>query len=110
MVSSQVMNDTVYTEGVKATVRQSNFKFFAIAILAIVSFVFSACSSGTTAPATAGGEVRADDAAATVNGKTIKMEEVERIIKQQGQGQETNLSQLELAQVRLQALEGLIQQ
>lgn len=50
------------------------------------------------------------DSAATVNGKAIKNEEVEKIIKQQFQGQESKLSPLELAQARLQALEGIIQQ
>jgi peptidyl-prolyl cis-trans isomerase SurA len=102
------MNNIVYFEGVKATVRQSNFKLLTIAILAIVSFVFSACTSGPSAPT--GTTVNPDDAAATVNGKAIKMEEVERVIKQQGQGQEANLSPLELAQARLQILDGLIQQ
>jgi parvulin-like peptidyl-prolyl isomerase len=102
------MNKIVSFEGVKATVRQSNFKFFAIAFLAIVSFVFSACTSQPGKPGPEG--PKADDAAATVNGKTIKMEEVERVIKQQGQGQEANLSQLEIAQARLQVLDSLIQQ
>lgn len=90
--------------------RQSNLKFLAIALLAVVSFVFSACNS-TSAPTNPGGtNVKPEDAAATVNGKIIKMEEVERVIKQQGQGQEAKLSPLELAQARLQVLEGLIQQ
>lgn len=87
--------------------RQSNFKFLAIAFLAIVSFVFSACNSAQTTGKP--DEVKSEDAAATVNGKTIKMEEVERVIKQQGQGQEAQLSPLELAQARLQILDGLIQ-
>lgn len=90
--------------------RQSNFKFLAIAFLAIVSLVFSACNSAGTTSTNPGGEVKPEDAAATVNGKSIKMEEVERIIKQQGQGQESRLSPLELAQARLQVLDGLIQQ
>ncbi|MGI8494723.1 MAG: SurA N-terminal domain-containing protein [Pyrinomonadaceae bacterium] len=89
--------------------RQSNLKFSAIAFLAVVSFVFSACSSAAI-PTTPGGGVKAEDAAASVNDKTIKMEDVERLIKQQGQGQEAKLSPLELAQARLQVLEGLIQQ
>ncbi len=50
------------------------------------------------------------ETAATVNGKPIKMEEVERAIKVQAQGQEAKLSPLELAQARLQVLEGLIQE
>jgi parvulin-like peptidyl-prolyl isomerase len=38
------------------------------------------------------------------------MEDVERAVKQQAQGQESRLSPLELASARLQVLEGLIQQ
>lgn len=48
--------------------------------------------------------------AATVNGKAITMEEVERAVKQQAQGQEGRLSQLELAGARLQVLQSLIEQ
>lgn len=48
--------------------------------------------------------------AATVNGKAITMEQVEKLLKQQGQGQEAKLSPLELAQARLQILDSLIQQ
>ena len=98
------MNDIVSFEGVKATVRQSNFKFSAIAtMIVIASFVFSACQSGQTT-----GGTGSQDSAATVNGKAIKMEDVERVIKQQAQGQEATLSQLDLARVRLQVLDGLI--
>jgi parvulin-like peptidyl-prolyl isomerase len=50
------------------------------------------------------------EVAATVNGKAITMEEVERAVKQQAQGQESKLSPLELAAARLQVLESLIQQ
>lgn len=103
------MNDIVYFEGVKATVRQSNFKFLAIAILAFAILALTGCNGATTTTGNTA-TVNPDDAAATVNGKTIKMEEVERVIKQQGQGQEATLSPLELATARLQVLEGLIQQ
>jgi len=57
-----------------------------------------------------GGNPRGDEAAATVNGKIIKFEEVERAIKQQTKGQESKLSPLELAQARLQVLSQLIQE
>lgn len=93
----------VYFEGVIFKVRQANFKVLATAFIALASFVFSACSAPAPAGATTGN-------AATVNGKAISMEDVERIIKQQGQGQEAKLSPLELAQARLQALDSLIQQ
>ena len=51
-----------------------------------------------------------NETAAKVNGKAITMEEVDRAVKQQAQGQESKLSPLELAGARLQVLETLIQQ
>lgn len=75
------------------------------AALAVSAVVFSGCGgSGTKS-----GGVDPNEAAATVNGKTIKLEAVERVLKQQAQGQESRLSPLELAQLRLQILETLIQ-
>ena len=47
--------------------------------------------------------------AATVNGKNIMLAEVEKLITQQTQGQQTQLSPLQLAQARLQVLDSLIQ-
>lgn len=87
--------------------RQVNSKFLTIAFIAIVSFIFSACNSATTPNVTPQG---APDVAARVNGKDIKTEEVEKLIKQQAQGQESKLAPLELTQARLQVLENLIQQ
>lgn len=95
----------VYFEGVKATVQQFKFKFLAIAILAVISISFTACGPSDT-PVKPDGPV---GNAATVNGKAITMEEVERVVKQQAQGQESKLSPLELAQARLQVLQSLIQ-
>jgi parvulin-like peptidyl-prolyl isomerase len=97
------MIDIVNFKGVKATVRNTNFRFLTIAVLAFVILALTGCpgTSGT------GG---ANEVAATVNGKAITMEEVERAVKQQAQGQESKLSPLELAAARLQVLEGLIQQ
>ena len=89
----------------------SNFKIFSIAVLAIFAFALNACTNNT--PSNSVGTttgVDPNETAATVNGKVIKLQEVERVIKQQGQGQEGKLSPLELAQARLQVLEGLIQQ
>ena len=93
-------------EGVKATVRKTNIKFSTFAILAISILILTGCPKG---PDTGSGP-SPDEAAATVNGKAIKFEEVEREIKQQAKGQESKFSQLELTQVRLQVLEKLIQQ
>jgi hypothetical protein len=96
-------------EGVKAIVRKANFTILGVAFLAISTFILSGCPSATQQPGPDGKVVDPNEAAATVNGKAIKLEEVERIIKQQGQGQEARLSPLELAQTRLQVLQGLIQ-
>jgi parvulin-like peptidyl-prolyl isomerase len=71
------------------------------AILIILAILLAtSCNSEKTSS----GEI-----AATVNGKAIKMEEVERLIRSQLRGEEKKLSQLEIAQARLQALDLLIQ-
>lgn len=101
------MIDTVNFRGVKATVRNTNFRFLTIAVLAFVILALAGCPTNN---AGGGGDPRNNETAATVNGKAITMEDVERAVKQQAQGQESKLSQLELAQARLQVLEGLIQQ
>ncbi|MDQ4123695.1 MAG: SurA N-terminal domain-containing protein [Acidobacteriota bacterium] len=85
---------------------QKSYLVLSTILLAFAAVFSTACDStvsgiGGSAPA---------DSAATVNGKAIKNEEVEKIIKQQFQGQESKLSPLELAQARLQALDGIIQQ
>ncbi len=86
-----------------------NFKIFTIVFLAIAAFVLNACTGGgSNSSITSNADP--NETAATVNGKAIKREAIERVIKQQGQGQESKLSPLELTQARLQVLEGLIQQ
>lgn len=97
------MIDMVNFQGAKATVRQFSFRFSAIAVLAVATVVFTACGGNVGGP-TPG------ETAANVNGKPIKMEQVERVIKAQMQGQDNRLSPLELAQARLQVLDQLIQQ
>ena len=74
-------------------------------LLAVVSFAAACGGPGTTGP----GGVDMNESAATVNGKAIKFEEVERAVKQQAQGQESKLSALELASARLQVLQTLIE-
>lgn len=103
------MIETVYFEGVKARVRNTNFTKFGVAFLALAAVILSGCGAGPGNSNTATGGGDPNETAATVNGKAIKLEEVERVIKQQGQGQEAKLSPLELAQARLQVLERLIQ-
>lgn len=101
------MIDMVNFEGAKAKVRQFSFRFSAIAVLAVATLVWTGCGGGTTATPD---DNNPQGTAATVNGKEIKMEQVERVIKSQMQGQEGRLSPLELAQARLQVLDQLIQQ
>jgi parvulin-like peptidyl-prolyl isomerase len=104
---SQVMIRKDNFQGVKAIVQKPNFKIFSIAFLAISAFVLTGCEGGAGGAGVTPGD---NETAATVNGRAIKLQEVERVIKQQGQGQEGRLSPLELAQARLQVLESLIQQ
>lgn len=86
----------------------------AISFLLSITATFALAASffGCGGPSTGGpdGPVDSNETAATVNGKTIKMEEVERAVKQQAQGQENRLSPLELAAARLQVLQTIIEQ
>jgi peptidyl-prolyl cis-trans isomerase SurA len=68
----------------------------------LLAFVLSGCGSG------ASGE-NDSTVAATVNGHSILLKEVERGVNQQAGGKQAQLSQLELAQARLQVLSNLIQ-
>ena len=79
-------------------------------LLSIAAVIVGACSGNPSANTTSGGNVDPNATAATVNGKVIKMEEVERAFKQQAQGQEARLSDLERAAARLQVLQTLIEQ
>ncbi len=88
--------------------RRSTKSILFSAVFAATSVFIAAC--GGQGGGTEGGNVDPNETAATVNGKPIKMEEVERAIKQQAQGQESNLSPLELAAGRLQVLQSLIEQ
>ena len=98
-------------EGVKAKVQMLRTKILPVTFLAAVAVMIGACGGGTTSSnSTATGNVDPNETAATVNGKVIKMEDVERAVKQQAQGQESKLSPLELAGARLQVLQSLIEQ
>jgi parvulin-like peptidyl-prolyl isomerase len=79
-------------------------------ILASLGLAFAACgSTGSGSGTGASGSGGATDVAATVNGKNVLLSEVDRLISQQFQGQQSKLSPLELAQARLQVLDTLIQ-
>lgn len=75
----------------------------AATILALISLFFGACSTGGSS------DSKDNLVAATVNGKNIMLAEVERGVSQQSAGNQSKLSQLELAQARLQVLGNLIQ-
>jgi parvulin-like peptidyl-prolyl isomerase len=99
------MNSNVSLRGVDSKVQISK-KVSLFLLLAMVGVFSAAC--GEAGPV--GGPVDPNATAATVNGKAITMEEVERAVKQQSQGQEGRLSQLELAGARLQVLQSLVEQ
>ena len=71
-------------------------------LLAVIALFVAACGSGGNS------ESKDSTVAATVNGKNIMSAEVERGVSQQAGGQQSKLSQLELAQARLQVLGNLI--
>lgn len=74
-----------------------------ILIAAAAALTLAACNRGKGAE---GG----NDVAATVNGKNITLSEVDRVIAQQTNGQQAQLSPLELGAARLQVLDDLIKQ
>lgn len=83
-----------------------SFSLPAFAVFA--SLVFAACN-----PSGGGGTAETNNAemavAATVNGKNIMLKDVDSQLSQRAQGQQAQLSQLQLAAARLQVLQGLIQ-
>ena len=72
-------------------------------ILALISLFLGACSTGGSS------ESKDNLVAASVNGKNLMLADVERGVSQQSGGDQSKLSQLELAQARLQVLGSLIQ-
>ncbi len=80
----------------------------AVATLVVFTAIFSACGGPSSNTGPSG--VDPNETAAKVNGKIITMEEVDRAVKLQAQGQEAKMSPLELASARLQVLDTLIQQ
>lgn len=74
---------------------------FLLSLIVSVIAVFSAACSSSSTPAES-------TVAATVNGRKIMSEEVERIIHKQAEGKEAQMSAHDLAQARLQVLDDLI--
>ena len=77
-------------------------KVFAVTCLVIAGLVLAGCSSG-------GSQANENMVAATVNGRNIMLQEVERAVNRQAGGNPSALSQLQLAQARLTVLSNLIQ-
>jgi peptidyl-prolyl cis-trans isomerase SurA len=75
----------------------------AAALLALTALFLGACASG------GGTDAKDGTVAATVNGKKIMSAEVEQGVARQAGGRQSTLSQLEMAQARLQVLGQLIQ-
>ncbi len=96
-------------KGAKAIVQNYKRGISFFTAMAFAAALFSACSGGAS-NGTANGGVDPNETAAKVNGKVIKMEEVDRGVKQQTQGQDSKLSPLELAGARLQVLQSLVEQ
>src|SRR5262245_61565443 len=75
-------------------------------IVLSLSFLGSSCGEGNSSAGAGGG----NEVAATVNGVKILVKDVDRVIAQQLGGQEGQLSQIETAATRIQALDSLITQ
>ena len=97
-------------EGVIAKVQMFKVRVLTATLLAAAAVVIGACGGAASSNSTISGGVDPNATAATVNGKVIKMEDVERAVKQQAKGEESRLSDLELAGARLQVLQSLIEQ
>jgi parvulin-like peptidyl-prolyl isomerase len=75
-------------------------------ILLSLSFLAASCGEADGSAGAGGG----DEVAATVNGEKILIKDVDRVLAQQFGGQEGQLSQLQQAMARIQALDNLITQ
>ncbi len=94
-------------KGAKAIVHIFKPGIFKVLTVSVFAAALAACGGGTS---NSSGSVDANETAAKVNGKVITMEEVDRAVKQQAQGQESRLSPLELAGARLQVLQSMVEQ
>jgi peptidyl-prolyl cis-trans isomerase SurA len=90
----------------KAKVHRVIKRTFIIISIALVASLFAACKN-TGSGATGGGAE--SGVAATVNGQNIMLSEVDKLLSQQAQGQQSQLTPMQLAQARMQVLTGLVQ-
>jgi peptidyl-prolyl cis-trans isomerase SurA len=72
-------------------------------LVVVAAVLFTACNKS-------GGAAGTGEVAATVNGKSITMAEVDTLLSQQARGQQSQMSPLELAAARMQILDGLVKQ
>lgn len=103
------MIESVKLRGERSKVRFSLYRIFTAAVFAAIASFIAACG-GPTGGTSGGSSTSGNETAATVNGKVITMEEVDRAVKQQAQGQDSKMSPLELAAARLQVLQTLVEQ
>ena len=94
-------------KGAESKVHNFRLRFLSVGAFALIALVLTSCSGSGTGAGTGGAD--ANEVAARVNGKDIRMEEVEKGVKAQAQGQEAYFSPLELASARLTVLQQLIQ-
>jgi len=94
-------------KGAESKVHNFRLRLLSVSAFALIALVLTSCSGSGTGAGTGG--VDANEVAARVNGKDIRMEEVEKGVKAQAQGQEAYFSPLELASARLTVLQQLIQ-
>jgi parvulin-like peptidyl-prolyl isomerase len=85
--------------------KNSTFAQAAFASLLVLTVISAAC--GNRASSVSSGS---DEVAAVVNGTKLTVADVDRVTAQQLRGQQNQISQLELASARLQALDGLVTQ
>lgn len=78
--------------------------------ITLAAAFLAACGNAPTTSNSGSTNVDPNETAAKVNGKVIKMEDVDRAVKAQAQGQDSKLSPLELAGARLQVLQSLVEQ
>ncbi|MBL8172019.1 MAG: SurA N-terminal domain-containing protein [Acidobacteria bacterium] len=83
-------------------------KILLLTCVCALALVAGACGEKNGASSSGGGG--GDDTAAVVNGTKILVKDVDRVVAQQFRGQENQLSQVEQAAYRLQALDNLITQ
>jgi parvulin-like peptidyl-prolyl isomerase len=86
----------------KAKVQRFTKNIAIVALAGLTAIIFAGCKGNASAPG-------AGEVAATVNGQSIMLKEVDGMIARQYQGQQSKMSTIQQAQVRLQVLEQLIQ-